>query len=55
MQHELEPQLVDLVGDDEEELVVLVAEAVLERQELGDFEVAAIGKLAALFAESSGH
>ena len=45
VQHLLEPQLVDLVDDDEEHFVVLgpVGERVLELEQLVDGEVAAVG------------
>ena len=45
VQHLLEPELVDLVDDDEEQLVVLgpVGARLLEVEELVDVEVAAVG------------
>jgi hypothetical protein len=42
VQHDLEPQLVSLVGDDEEELVVLLAEAGLQLEELQKPEVGTV-------------
>ena len=44
MQQLLEPQLVDLVDDDEEHLVVMLRlrERVLERQQLVDFEIGTV-------------
>src|SRR6266851_1736995 len=52
-QDDLEPELVNLVGDDEEQLVVLLAEALLQLQQLRYLEVGAIGELAALFSEAT--
>jgi len=42
VQHDLEPQLVSLVSDDEQKLVVLLAEARLQLQELEQPEVGAV-------------
>src|SRR5713101_3785404 len=42
VEYDLEPQLVSLVGDDEKEFVVLLAEASLQLQELEQPEVGAI-------------
>ena len=52
-QHDFEPELVDLVGDDEQQLVVLLAEPLLQPQQLRHLEVAAVGKLAPFLAEST--
>src|SRR5258708_8952266 len=54
-EHDLEPQLVDLVGDDEKQLVMLGAQPVLKLEELRHLEVCAVGELAALFPEPSAH
>ena len=50
-QDDLEPQLVDLVRDDEQQLVVLGAEPVLKLEQLGHLEVCAVRELAAFFPE----
>src|SRR3989475_7035576 len=54
-QHDLEPQLVHLVRDDEEELVVLLAQPLLQAQQLRHLEVGAVGKLPPLLPESPTH
>src|SRR5258708_4889459 len=54
-EHDLEPQLVDLVGDDEKQLVMLGAQPVLKLEELRHLEVCAVGELAALFPEPSAN
>ena len=50
----LEPELVDLVNDDEKELVVSrrVGQQVLRGEDLGNLEVTAVGELAILFTEA---
>ena len=54
-QDDLEPELVRLVGDDEQELVMLLAEPLLQGQELRHFEIRAVGKLASFLSEASRH
>jgi hypothetical protein len=53
-QHFLEPQLVDLMDGDEQELVVSgrIRKELLERQQVGDLQVAAVGQLAILLTEA---
>jgi hypothetical protein len=50
----LEPQLVRLVDDDEQQLVVCrrIREEALKREQLGDPQVRAIGKLAVFLAKA---
>ena len=50
----LEPQLVDLVHGDEQQLVVgrRLAEQVLQREQLGNLQIAAVGELAILLSEA---
>ena len=56
MEHHLEPQLVGLVGDDEQELVVLLAQAMLKVEQLRDLpQVGAIRELASFLAEIHAH
>ena len=43
VQHLLEPELVDLVNDDEEDLVVFVGAWRLQVQQLIDLQIAAVG------------
>src|ERR1700687_4208634 len=54
-QHDLEPELIDLVGDDEQQLVVLLAQLLLQGEELRHLEVRAVRELAAVFAKSGFH
>jgi len=55
VEHDLEPELIGLVGDDEQELVVLAAQALLEPQQLRHLQVRAIGELASFLAEPAAH
>jgi hypothetical protein len=52
----LEPQLIDLMHDDEQELVVggRIRQQFLEVQQLRDLEIAPVGELPVLFAEARG-
>src|SRR5262245_64739328 len=43
VEHLLEPELVDLMDDDEEHLVVLVGQGLLLREELVELEIGGIG------------
>jgi len=51
VQEDFEPQLISLVSNDEQQLVVLVAEPLLQLQQLGDLEVRAIGEPPPLLTE----
>ena len=55
VEHDFEPQLIHLVSDDEKQLVMRLAQALLKAQELRNLEVCAVRKLAALLAESRSH
>ena len=52
----LEPQLVDLVDDDEQQFVMRrrIGQQTLGREDLGDLEVAAVGELPVLLTEARG-
>jgi hypothetical protein len=52
----LEPQLIDLVNDDEQQLVVgrRIRQQLLETQKLVEFQIGAVGEFPALLAETRG-
>ena len=51
MEEHPEPELVDLVGDDEEQLVVLLGQPLLEREQLRHLQVGAIAEAASGLTE----
>src|SRR5258706_6790974 len=52
-QDDLEPELIDLVRNHEEQLVVLLAESLLQREQLRHLEIASVRKLAAFLPEAT--
>src|SRR5713226_7751177 len=51
-QDDLEPELIDLVRDDEQQLVMLLAEPLLQGKELRDLEIGAVREAPALLPKT---